>query len=297
MRISRLPEKSLVGTTSCNYSMTGQEYPGPVICFSPLVGSVLKKDSVQIRMTSLCRREFAKDVYRPGVISLSRIVWGSLGSGLLLCLIAILSSTSGIAVFFPPLAATCFINSTCVYLRVARPKPVIVGHFVSASSGIAGIWSAEFLAGGTELEMPLKFGLAVLYAGVLMQVFDADHPPAAATAVIPIIMPLPMATYLFPVYMAWGATITVIFALIWNRVWFEYPAKDDDHCVKNAGFFMEKSQVFGVGLCSLSVVLMSCKNFSLLAHNIGSWAMTFGVFILALHHLVSATIISRQRGY
>lgn len=253
---------------------------------------MLKKvNSVQIRMASPCRREFARDVYRPGVISLSRIVWGSLGAGLLLGIIAVLSRTTGIAVLYPPLAATCFINSTCVYLRVARPKPVIVGHFVSALCGLAGIWSGEFLAGGTEFALPMKLGLALLFAGVLMQVFDADHPPAAATAVIPAILPLPMADHLFPAYMAWGATITVLFAFLWNRVWFEFPAKDDDHCVKNAGLFMEKPQILGVLVCVTSVILMSCRNYEPALHDIGAWGMILGVLVLGLHHLVSAIII------
>ena len=258
---------------------------------------MLKKvNSVQIRMAPPCRREFARDVYRPGVISLSRIVWGSVGAGLLLCIIALLSRISGIAVLYPPLAATCFINSTCVYLRVARPKPVIVGHFVSAICGLAGIWSGEFLAGGTEFDIPLKLGLAVLYAGVLMQVFDADHPPAAATAVIPVVLPLPMAAHLFPVYMAWGATITVLFALVWNRVWFEFPARDDDHCVKNAGLFMEKPQIFGVSLCFIGVFLMSCGGFEPLMHDVGVWGVILGVLVLGLHHLVSAVMIPVTEG-
>ncbi len=258
-------------------------------------GTVLKKvNSVQIRMTSPCRREFARDVYRPGVISLSRIVWGSLGAGLLLGIIAILSRATGIAVLYPPLAATCFINATCVYLRVARPKPVIVGHFVSALCGLAGIWSGDFLAGGTEFALPMKLGLALLFAGVLMQVFDADHPPAAATAVIPAILPLPMADHLFPAYMAWGATITVLFAVLWNRVWFEFPAKDDDHCVKNAGLFMEKPQVWGICLCMISLLLIGCKNFAPFMHDIGVWSMTFGVLVLGGHHLVTAIKIPAQ---
>ena len=258
---------------------------------------MLKKvNSVQIRMASPCRREFARDVYRPGVISLSRIVWGSLGAGLLLGIIAILSRSTGIAVLYPPLAATCFINSTCVYLRVARPKPVIVGHFVSAIGGLAGIWSGDFLAGGTEFALPLKLGLAVLFAGVLMQVFDADHPPAAATAVIPAILPLPMAAHLFPVYMAWGATITVLFAFIWNRVWFEFPAKDDDHCVKNVGLFMEKPQIWGLCLCMVSLVLMSCRHPAPLLHDIGVWSMTLGVLVLGGHHLAAAIRIPATEG-
>lgn len=249
-----------------------------------------KLNSVQIRVGSICRREFAKDVYRPGVISLSRIVWGSLGGGILLVIIGILSKTVGIAVLFPPLAATCFINSTCVYLRVARPKPVIVGHFVSSIGGLAGVWTAELLTQGTDFASPLKLGLAVLYAAVLMQVFDADHPPAAATAAIPAILPLPMPAHLFPVYMAWGATITVLFALAWNRVWFEFPAQDDDHRTKHAGLFMEKPQIWGTAFCVVSFVLMSCKQIAPSIYSIGIWGMTLGVFILGMHHFVAVLV-------
>lgn len=243
-----------------------------------------KMNSVQIRIGAISPREFERDVYRPGVISLSRIVWGSLGGGILLAIISICSKTTGIAVLFPPLAATCFINSTCVYLRVARPKPVIVGHFVASMGGLAGVWTGQLLAGGTDFEIPLKLGLAVLYAAVLMQVFDADHPPAAATAAIPAILQLPMPPQLFPMYMAWGATITVLFAFIWNRVWFEFPVRDDDHQIKCAGLFMGKPQIGGMALCTVSVVLMSFKQIAPLFYAIGLWGMTLGVLILGLHH-------------
>lgn len=243
---------------------------------------------MQIRVRSFCRREFARDVYRPGVISLSRIVWGSLGCSILLGIIGILSKVTGIAVLFPPLAATCFINSSCVYLRVARPKPVIVGHFVSSIGGLAGVWTGELLAGGTDFAIPLKLSLTLLYAALLMQVFDADHPPAAATAVIPAILPLPMPAQLFPVYMAWGATITVLFALVWNRVWFEFPAKDDDHREKYAGLYMEKPQVWGTALCVVSTIFISCKQVAPALYVIGLWVMTLGVLLLGMHHFVAA---------
>jgi len=127
--------------------------------------------------------------------------------------------------------------------------------------------------------------------------FDADHPPAAATAVIPAILPLPMpaqlfpvymASQLFPVYMAWGATITVLFALVWNRVWFEFPAKDDDHCIKYAGLYMEKPQVWGTALCVVSTVLMSCRQVAPAPYSIGLWGMTLGVLLLGMHHFVVA---------
>jgi len=245
----------------------------------------LKLNSVQIRLGSVCGREFERDVYRPGVISLSRLVWGSVGVGLQLTLLAVLSKSLDIPVLFPPLAATCFINCTCVYLRVARPKPVIVGHFVSAICGLAGVWLGKLLAGGTELALPLQLGLSILFAAVMMQVFDADHPPAAATAVIPALLPLPMPPEMFPIYMAWGATFTILFTLSWNRFWFEYPARDDDHRTRYAGLFMEKPQVWGVGLCVAGFSLMSCRQSIPALYAGGLWSMTAGVLVMGLHHL------------
>ncbi|MGE4422090.1 MAG: HPP family protein [Pseudodesulfovibrio sp.] len=240
--------------------------------------------SVQIRMTSLRREEFAPEVYRPGVISLSRLVWGSAGGGLLLGLIALFSSWTGIAVLFPPLAATCFINSTCVFLRVARPKPVIVGHFVASIGGLAGVWAGDFLAAGTGHAVAVKLGLAVLFAAALMQIFDADHPPAAATAAIPAILPLPMPAWQLPVNMAWGATIAVLFALAWNRIWFEFPARDPDHCERYRGLYMSRSQVRGAAACFVGFGLMCLHRLSPGAYVVGTVLMLLGVAFLGTHH-------------
>jgi hypothetical protein len=213
----------------------------------------------------------------------------------LLAVISILSKATGIEVLFPPLAATCFISSSCVYLRVARPKPVIVGHFVSAIGGLAGIWAGELLAGGTDFAIPLKLSLTLLFAAFLMQIFDADHPPAAATAVIPAILPLPMPAHLFPVYMAWGATITVLFSFVWNRVWLEFPAKDDDHSVKYTGLYMEKPQVWGTALCVVSTVLMCCRQAAPAPYSIGLWGMTLGILLLGMHHFAEALLTPKLK--
>lgn len=245
----------------------------------------LQSKVVPIRLSPLRYEEFTPDVYRPGVISLARLVWGSIGGGLLLALIAIFSDFTGIAVLFPPLAATCFINSTCVHLRVARPKQVIVGHFVASIGGLAGVLAGDALMGGTEYVVAAKLGLAVLFAAVLMQFFDADHPPAAATAAIPAILPLSMPIWLFPVNMAWGATITVLFALAWNRVWFEFPSRDDEHCEKNAGLYMHKPQVLGLCLCTIGFIAMCLKPIFQEAYIAGYCILSFGILILGTHHL------------
>ena len=245
---------------------------------------LFKSESAQIRILPLCRSEFTPALYRPGVISLSRLFWGSVGGGLLLAVVATFSRLTGVGVLFPPLAATCFINSTCVFLRVARPKPVIVGHFVASIGGLAGVWVGDYIGGDTEYAVALKLGLAVLFAAFLMQVFDADHPPAAATAAIPAILPLPMPSYLLPVNMAWGATIAVLFALAWNRIWFEFPARDAENSIRNYGLFMPKGQVVSLCLCTAGLILMSLKGICPTGGRIGQWTMLLGVLIMGTHH-------------
>lgn len=243
-----------------------------------------------------CGREFAPDVYRPGVITLSRLIWGSVGAGLLLAIIAYLSNLTGIAVLFPPLAATCFIVTTCSYLRVARPKPVIVGHFVASICGLAGVWTGAFFAGGTEYLVAAKLGFAVMFAAAGMQLFDADHPPAAATAAIPCILDLPMPGYLLPIYMAWGATIAVLFSFVWNRVWFEFPAKDIDNTEKEYGLYMGIPQIIGVIMCTLGFVAMSLIQQSFTLYNVGITAMMAGIALMAGHHFFELESMEESSG-
>jgi len=53
---------------------------------------------IEIRLVLPNRREFRRDLYRPGVISLSRILWGSTGAGLFLTLIALACDATGVSV-------------------------------------------------------------------------------------------------------------------------------------------------------------------------------------------------------
>ena len=248
---------------------------------------------IEIRLKAPCRREFEKDVYRPGVISLSRLAWGSLGGGLTLAVIALCSRASGVGVLYPPLAATCFINATCVYLRVARPRQVVVGHLVSSVAGLlavlAGDGLVQALPGGAIL--PLKLGLAVGLAAVLMQVFDADHPPAAATAAIPAILPLPVEPFLLPLHMAWGAVIAVLCALAWNRVWFTYPPPEGEDCPLCLGLHQGRLEMLGLGLCVLATVLMGLRALSVPCYQTGLWLMLLGGLVLMVQHFTTARLV------
>lgn len=246
---------------------------------------------IEIRLVLPNRREFRRDVYRPGVISLSRILWGSVGSGLFLALIALFSAATGVGVLYPPLAATCFIGATCTYLRVARPKSVIVGHFIATVGGLAGVAVGEQLCGGTSLAVPVKLGLAVLLSAAFMQILDADHPPAAATAAIPAILPLPAPELLLPLHMAWGAVLAAIFGIVWNRFWFECPPPEDGCQRSWFNLGMDKPDILGAGICILATLLMCVRPWSQHAYEAGLWVMLAGLAFMSLHHFFGARVL------
>ncbi len=251
---------------------------------------------IQIRLRMPCRREFAQDVYRPGVISISRILWGSLGGGVALAVIVVMSVGCGVPVLYPPLAATCFINAACVYLRVARPRQVIVGHLVSSVAGLLAVWSGDVLVGvvfdaqNSFMLLPFKLGMAVALSAVFMQIFDADHPPAAATAAIPAILPLPMAPLLLPLHMAWGGVIAVLVALAWNRVWFAYPSQEGEACPKCLGLYLNRRETAGLVVCVLAALAMALRPLSVFMYHVGLGVMLLGGVMLMLQHFAEATV-------
>ncbi|MHA1973694.1 MAG: HPP family protein [Candidatus Hodarchaeales archaeon] len=252
---------------------------------------------VEIRLIIPSRREFQKDVYKPGIISLSRILWGSLGGGLLLFIIAIFAQTTGVGVLYPPLAATCFINATCVFLRVARPKAVIVGHFVSTIGGLLGVFIGDVLFFETDLHIPAKLGLAVLFAAMFMQILDADHPPAAATAAIPAlfpVIPLPCENLVLPIHMAWGGVIAVMFAVVWNRIWFEWPVNDNKPDINWFNLNMDKPDIIGTVICVAAFILMCLKPISQHSYILGSLIMLIGIIILSVHHFFGISIVTKK---
>lgn len=246
---------------------------------------------VKIRLKPLCAEEFCRECYGPGVVSLARILWGSAGGGLSLAVVALFSRMSGVGVLYPPLAATCFIGCACAYLRVARPKSVIVGHFISTVGGLLGVWIGEGLFGGTEFAVAAKLGAAVLLASALMQVLDADHPPAAATAAIPAILPLPADPLVLPLHMAWGGVAAVLFGMAWNRVWFDCPPEEPGEEAGGRVLNMERCEFAGLAVCSLGFALMCLRTWSAGAYAWGLAVMGIGVLLLSVYHFATARII------
>jgi len=245
---------------------------------------------VQIRLNSPCRREFERDVYRPGVISLARLMWGSLGGGVALAAIALLSTASGVAVLYPPLAATCFINAACVYLRVARPRPVIAGHLVSSVAGLLAMSAGRALHGVLPhgAAQAAALGLAVALAALFMQLADADHPPAAATAAIPVLLPLPMEPLLLPLHMAWGAVVAVLAAMAWNGVWFAYPAPEGEDCPRCLGLYQDKAETCALLACVLGAALMALRPAGGGVYEAGLAVLALGELAFVLHPALTA---------
>lgn len=246
---------------------------------------------IQIRLFAPCRREFQPDVYRPGVISLTRILWGALGGGLALAVIALLSRACGVGLLYPPLAATCFIGASCPHLRVARPRQAIAGHLVSSVAGLMAIALGNaFLEPQDALALPLKLGLAVGLATVFMQLFDADHPPAAATAAIPVLLPLPVEPLLLPLHMAWGGMIASLAILAWNRLWFDFPPPEAEGCASCLGLRQGRMEALGLCICALGTLGMALRPLSATVYLCGLGAMGMGGLVLMFQHFAAARV-------
>ena len=85
------------------------------------------------------------------------------------------------------------------------------------------------------------------------------------------ILPLPMEPLLLPLHMAWGAVVAVLVALAWNRIWFDYPAPEDEGCSTCLGFHQNRMETLGLGLSVLGAVLMCLRPLSRSAVPSRSW--------------------------
>lgn len=115
---------------------------------------------------------------------------------------------------------------------LAQPRAVIGGHFISALVGL--IILAIFQAGGRAnengdgIESSLSWlaaSLATSIAIVCMMVTKTTHPPAGATALIPIIDPkiYKLGWYFLPVVLL-SSVLMVVVGLITNNIQKRYPS-------------------------------------------------------------------------
>lgn len=115
---------------------------------------------------------------------------------------------------------------------LAQPRAVIGGHFISALVGL--IMLAIFRAGGranesdTGIESSLSWlaaSLATSIAIVCMMASKTTHPPAGATALLPILDPkiYNLSWYFLPVVLL-SSILMVLVGLITNNVQKRYPS-------------------------------------------------------------------------
>jgi CBS-domain-containing membrane protein len=115
---------------------------------------------------------------------------------------------------------------------LAQPRAVIGGHFISALVGL--IMLAIFRAGGranesdTGIESSLSWlaaSLATSIAIVCMMASKTTHPPAGATALLPILDPkiYKLSWYFLPVVLL-SSILMVVVGLITNNIQKRYPS-------------------------------------------------------------------------
>ena len=91
---------------------------------------------------------------------------------------------------------------------LAKPKNLILGHILSALSGVI----IFYLLGNTFISLGLGVALAVF----VMIITNTVHPPAGANPIIVILTGQSISSVFLPV--AVGAFIIVVFAYLYNRL-------------------------------------------------------------------------------
>ena len=91
---------------------------------------------------------------------------------------------------------------------LAKPKNLILGHILSALSGVIIL----YLLGNTFVSLGLGVALAVF----VMMITNTVHPPAGANPIIVILTGQSLNFVFLPV--AVGAIIIVVFAYLYNKI-------------------------------------------------------------------------------
>ncbi|MDY0340688.1 MAG: HPP family protein [Coriobacteriia bacterium] len=150
-------------------------------------------------------------VWRESVIS---GLGGAIGIGILYALTVDLEF---VTCFMAPLAATCALIFGLPSSPISQPRNVIGGHVLSA---LVGIIVFSLSGQVTWWTMGLALGLAM----VAMAMTHTYHPPAAVTALLPVLQEITSFTWvLAPVGV--GALLLVIVALLYTNLFAErrYP--------------------------------------------------------------------------
>ena len=133
----------------------------------------------------------------------------ALGALIFISFLAFLdSSFEDMIWLIPPFGASMVLVMAVHESPLAKPKNILLGHILSALSGIIIL----YLIGDNFLAL----GIAVALAVFVMIVTDTIHPPAGANPIIVILTGQGISFVLFPV--AVGAFMLVIFAYLYNKL-------------------------------------------------------------------------------
>ena len=141
--------------------------------------------------------------------ALINALFSSLGAFVCIGFLAYLnSSIEGAIWLIPPFGASIVLVMAVHKSPLAKPKNLILGHILSALSGVI----IFYLLGNTFISLGLGVALAVF----VMMVTNTIHPPAGANPIIVILTGQSLSFVLLPV--AVGAIIIVAFSYLYNRL-------------------------------------------------------------------------------
>ncbi len=141
--------------------------------------------------------------------ALINALFSSLGAFVCIGFLAYLnSSIEGAIWLIPPFGASMVLVMAVYDSPLAKPKNLILGHILSALSGVI----IFYLLGNTFISLGLGVALAVF----VMMMTNTVHPPAGANPIIVILTGQSLSFVFLPV--AVGAIIIVAFAYLYNKL-------------------------------------------------------------------------------
>ena len=141
--------------------------------------------------------------------ALINALFSSLGAFVCIGFLAYLnSSIEGAIWLIPPFGASMVLVMAVYDSPLAKPKNLILGHILSALSGVI----IYYLLGNTFISLGLGVALAVF----VMMMTNTVHPPAGANPIIVILTGQSISFVFLPV--AVGTFIIVVFAYLYNRL-------------------------------------------------------------------------------
>ena len=136
-------------------------------------------------------------------------ILGAIGGFICIGFLAYLNmSIDGSIWLIPPFGASMVLVMAVHESPLAQPKNLIFGHILSALSGFL----VYILLGESFYSLGAGVGLAIF----VMIITNTIHPPAGANPIIVILGGKSLSFVLLPV--AIGATIIVLFAVIYNKI-------------------------------------------------------------------------------